>query len=176
MPPLNGGGGGGSSVQNWALRSSHFSPYQHGSRGNSSQNSSYLNQTQAERVERCVLRFVHRCILQRSPPPHACRRASNFKLRMSSGPPSRTSSRAAPLQWGASPGEFSTGYADCCDDFGICCKGCCCPCELHGDIKEHVRMRIDALDSCAALLTTRCGNATGRVPGTNWVPRLEQPI
>ena len=57
---------------------------------------------------------------------------------MSSGPPSRTSSRAAPLQWGDSPAEWSSGCADCCEDFDICCKGCWCPCELHGDIKENV--------------------------------------
>ena len=51
---------------------------------------------------------------------------------------SQVSSRAASLQWGASPAEWSTGHSDCCDDCGICCKGCWCPCELHGDIKEHI--------------------------------------
>lgn len=57
------------------------------------------------------------------------------------GAPSTTSqlsSRAASLQWGASPAEWSTSHTDCCDDCGICCKGCWCPCELHGDIKEHI--------------------------------------
>ena len=51
---------------------------------------------------------------------------------------SQLSSRAASLQWGASPAEWTTGHADCCDDCAICCKGCWCPCILHGDIKEHV--------------------------------------